>query len=104
MKFSKETKDKLKEIQALENKYGLIVFRAGLTHLFDMGFSNFDEESVEEGFNLIQEEEEADKANGTRSLITPEFKREILRCTVELKQFSIWTLFAYIKKYVVVDF
>ena len=103
MKLSKETQGKMKEIQTLENKYGIIIFRTSLTHLFDMGYSNFDEDSIEEGYKLILAEEEEDKANGTKSFITPDFKREILRCAVELRQFSIWTLFAYIKKYVVVD-
>ena len=35
--------------------------------------------------------------------MTPQFQCEILRCAAELAQFSPWTLFGYIKKYVVVE-
>jgi len=101
--MKKEPNEELREIQTIENKSGLIVFRMGLTHLFDTGHSNFDDDSVEDCLKSILAEEEEQKVNGTRSIITPDFKREILRCATELSKFSIWTLFAYIKKYVVVD-
>ena len=48
MKLSKEAQENMKEIQALENKYGLIIFRTGLTHLVDVGHSNLDDNSVDE--------------------------------------------------------
>jgi len=101
--MSKETQEKMKEIQALENKYGLILFRMGLTHLVDAGFSNLDDNSVKEGIEQILAQGEIDKADGKISIMTPEFKCEILRCAFDLTKFSIWTLFAYIKKHVVVD-
>jgi hypothetical protein len=103
LKLSKEAQKHMKEIQALENKYGLIVFRAGLTHLVDTGHSNFDDESVNDAIKQVMEKGEADKANGVRSIITPEFQCEILRCSAELAKISVWTLFAYIKKYVDVE-
>ena len=103
MKLSKEAQEKMKEIQALENKYGLIVFRAGLAHLVDVGLNNFDDDSVEEGIRQILKQGEVDKSNGVMPIMTPAFQCEILRCTADLAKFSPWTLFCYIKKHVVVD-
>jgi hypothetical protein len=45
-------------------------------------------------------EGEADKADNGASVMSPEFQCKIVRCAAELTQLSIWTLFAYIKKYV----
>ena len=103
MKLSKEAQANMKEIQTLEAKYHPMAFRMGLVYLVDIGHTNFDASSVEEGFQQILAEEEAEKANGTRPFITPDFRREILRCATELANFSVLTLFAYIKKYFVVD-
>ena len=103
MKLSKEAQGKMKEIQSLEARYHPMAFRMGFVHLMGTGCDNFDDASVEEGFKLISAEEEADKANGNRSTITPDFQREILRCSAELAKYDILELFAYIKKYFVVD-
>lgn len=39
---------KIKEINNLENKYGLVLFRMGLTHLVDVGIRNLSNDNVEE--------------------------------------------------------
>jgi hypothetical protein len=91
---------KLKDIRALEDKYGLALFRMGLTHLVDVGYRTFDVPYVEESIRQIMEEGEADKTDGGASVMSSEFQCEIIRCAAELTRFSIWTLFAYIKKYV----
>lgn len=101
--MSKEIQLKMKEIRNLENKYGLLIFRVGLTHLVDVGHRNLDDKSLKERLKQILEEGEWDKVNGVKPIMAPEFKCEILRCAAELAKFSIWTLFAYIKKHVVVD-
>jgi len=75
----------------------------GLTHLVDVGHQNLTKENVEEGIKQILVQGEEDKANSKRSFMTPEFQCEILRCAAELAKFSPWTLFGYIKKYVVVE-
>ena len=103
MELSEEAQGKMKEIRALENKYGYIIFRMGFTHLMDAGYSNFDDASVEEGSKLILAEEEAQKISGERSFVTPNCKRKILHCSAELAKFSILTLFAYIKEHFVID-
>lgn len=93
----------MKKIQALENKYDLMAFRMSLAYLFEAGYSNFDDVFIEKISKEIQAEEETEKANGTGDFINPDFKREILACAVELSKFSIFTLFAYIKKHFVID-
>jgi len=95
--------DDIRSIQNIENKYGLVPFRMGLTHLVDVGHRNLGSEEVEEGIKQILAQGEEDKDNGKRSFMTPEFQCEILRCAAELAQFSPWTLFCYIKKHVVVE-
>ena len=94
----------MKEIRAIEDKYGLVLFRMGLTHLVDVGHSNLsDDDVITENIELIIANGNEDKVNGKTPVITPEFQCDILRCAAELTAFSIWTLFAYIKKHVVVD-
>jgi len=94
--------DKVKGIIAVENKYGLMMFRMGLTYLIDIGVSNLADDVVEENIRQILAKGEEDKANGTTSHISPEFQCNIIRCAAELSKFSIWTLFSYIKKHLVV--
>ena len=93
----------MNSIRNIENRYGLIPFRMELSHLMDTGHRNFDEETVNEGIAQIMAQNEEDKANGKISFMTPEFQCNILRCAADLSLFSIWTLFAYIKKHVVVE-
>ena len=90
--------EKLKEIRNIENKYGLLLFRMGLSHLVDVGHSNFD--NSDEIIMQIMDAGEADKATGVTPIMTLEFQCEIVRCASELAKFSIWTLLNYIKKYV----
>ena len=89
----------MKQIQALEDKYSLTVFRMALSHLFDVGHANFDKVSIEKMFKQISEYEETVKTTDEKSMLTPDLQREILECAVELSAFSILTLFAYIKKH-----
>ena len=103
MKMSKEAQEKMSEIRALEDKYGLMPFRVGLTHLVDVGISNLDDDSVEEGIKQILAQGELDKANGVRAFISPKFKCAVLRCSGELAKFSVMILLAYIKAHFVVD-
>lgn len=95
--------NEMKEIRNIENKYGLVLFRMGLSHLVDIGHRNLTDENVRESVEQIMAQVEEDAANGKISVMTPEFQCEIIRCAAELARFSIWTLFAYIKKYVEVS-
>lgn len=95
--------NEMKEIRNIENKYGLVLFRMGLSRLVDVGHRNLTDENVRESVEQIMAQVEEDAANGKLSVMTPEFQCEIVRCAAELARFSIWTLFAYIKKYVEVS-
>lgn len=95
--------NEMKEIRNIENKYGLVLFRMGLSHLVDVGHRNLTDENVRESVEQIMAQGEEYAANGKIPVMTPEFQCEIVRCAAELARFSIWTLFAYIKKYVEVS-
>jgi len=92
--------DKTKEIQAIENKYGLVLFRMALTHLVDVGVRALDDEGVEESMRQIKARDEVYQNEGKIPVMTPEFQYEIVHCAAELAQIGIWDLFAYIKKFV----
>jgi hypothetical protein len=100
--ISKEAQEKMAEIRAIEEKYGYMPFRMGLTHLMDTGINNLDDDSVEEVIRQIIAQGESDKANGIGAFISPELKCRILRCSGELTKFGVMTLFAYIKEHVVI--
>jgi len=91
---------KTQDIKAIENKYGLVLFRMGLTHLIDVGLRHLTDEIVNENIKRIMAKGEEDEANGVVTIMTAEFQCEILRCAAELGRFSIWELIAYIKKHV----
>jgi len=101
--MSKETQEKIKEIQAIESKYSLVSFNMALTHLVSAGINNFTDDFVEECKKQILEKEEEYKAQGLVSVMTPEFQFELLDCCVELAKHSPWTIFAYIKRHMVVN-
>ena len=102
--ISADMKEKLNEIRRIEDKYGLVLFRMGLTHLADVGHSNLtDSDVITENIKLIIAKGEEDKASGKIPIMTPAYQCDILRCAAELATFSIWTLFAYIKRHVNTD-
>ena len=95
--------DNMQAITNIDNKYGSILFRMGLVQLFDVGHRNFDDDDVEETIMQIMTQGEIDKANGKKSIMSPEFQCEIVRCAAELSRFSPWTLFTYVKKHLVIN-
>ena len=101
VKISEKEQD-IQSIQNIENKYGLVLFRMGLTHLVDIGHRNLGDAEVEAGITQIMAQGAEDKADGKIPIMTPEFQCNILRCSAELARFSIWTLFTYIKEHIVV--
>jgi len=92
--------ENMKKLTAVENKYGLMLFRMGLIYLVDVGSRNLTDSNVEESIKQIIAKGDEDKENGVVSAMSPEFQCEIIRCATELSKFSIWTLFKYIKKHV----
>ncbi len=75
-----------------------MLFRMGLTHLVDVGVRHLTDETVAETIAQITAKGEADKADGTYTIMTPEFQCHIVRCSAELARFSPWELFRYIKQ------
>ena len=102
--MTKETSEKMNEIRAIEDKYGLMLFRMGLTHLVEMGVRSLsDEDEVERCIKAIMAQGAENKENGIQPILSPEYQCEILCCAAELAQYTIWTLFRYIKEHVIVD-
>ena len=92
----------MQDIKSIEDKYGLVLFRMGLTHLVDVGFRHFDDETVAEAIEQIMAIEEENKTSGKISIMTPKYQCDVVRCAAEIAIFSPWTVFAYIKKYVTI--
>lgn len=92
-----QLKGKMSEIRAIEDKYGLMIFRMGLTHLIDVGVRNVTDEYVSESITQIEMQGKADEENGITPIMTSEFQCSIVRCSAELAKFSIWELISYIK-------
>ena len=101
--MSNEMKERMKAIRDIENEYGLMLFGMALSHLVDTGHKHFTDSYVEEGIRQITAQGEADKANGVHPVMSVEFQCAILRCAAALARFSIWTIFAYIKKHMEVS-
>ena len=101
--MNSEMKERMNEIRNIENKYGLVTFRCGLSHLIDVGHRNLTDTFVEETIKKIIADGEKDEANGVIQIMSPGFQCEILRCAADIARYSIWTLVVYIKKYVEVS-
>lgn len=84
-------------IRKVEDDYGLVLFRCGLTHLIDVGHKHLqDKEFIKETCDKIQKE------TSPNAIMTADFQCELVKCAEELAQFPIWDLIAYIKTDVVV--
>jgi len=94
---------KTQEISDIENKYGLALFRMGLTHLADVGIRHLTDEKVNEAIIQITANDKADKAKGIIPVMTAEFQIEIVRCAASLAKFDVWELFSYIKNHVAIS-
>ena len=87
-------------IRAVEDKYGLPLFRMALTHLIDVGVRNFSSEAVDNTLKQIEEQRAKEKQEGAKPAMSTEFQCAIIRCSAELSEFSIWEIITYIKKFV----
>lgn len=89
------------EIKKIEDRYGTIYFRMALSHLLDVGFQHITAENVAETKAKIM----ADAASRTGPgipVMTPEFQCQLLDIALELTQYGLWNLLAYVKTDVVV--
>lgn len=90
-------------IEKIENKYGHVLFRMGLTHLVDVGARNLTDEKINETIQQIKAENDEIKAKGGCSIMTVNFQIKIVRCAAELAKCDIWELFNYIKKQLIIS-
>lgn len=88
------------EIKKLEDKFGTVYFRMGLTHLFDCGCRNMTADNISISKSQIMEDAAA-RTDGEIPVMSPEFQCYLLDVALELAQYSIWDLLAYVKTYVV---
>lgn len=87
----------MNEIKKIEDKHGTVYFRMALTHLFDAGHKHITQENVDETKAGIMAKA-AENTSGGKPIMTPEFQCYLLDISLELAQFSIWDLLAYVKK------
>lgn len=83
---------KTNKIQAIENKYGMMLFRMAFTHLMNVGHQHMSNpELLAESCKTIREKT---KPN---SIMTADFQCSLMECAAELTQFSIDDLLRYVK-------
>lgn len=86
-----------KEIDAIRNKYGEVVFRMGISHLMDVGIRHLTKESVEETCEKMMQEDDS------KAFMTNQFKCDLVRSAYELAQVPHTDLLVYIQREVVYD-
>lgn len=98
MKTNKNKSPQYRAIRAIEDKYGLMVFRCALSHL------------VSCGAQVLQDAEEIEKCKAdiqantpSNSIMTAGFQCGIVDCAVELADIDAWDLFKYIQTDVAID-
>ena len=87
----------MNEIKKIENRHGTAYFRMALSHLFDVGHKHITTENIEKTKADIMAKATRKTGGGT-PIMTPEFQCYLLDISLELAQFSIWDLLAYVKK------
>lgn len=96
--------EKMKAIRRIEDKYGLVTFRCGLSHMMDCGNRTLanaeDVQACKDG--IMKAEEDREKGHGV-PIMTAEFQCAIIDCAVELAKIPTWDLISYIKDYVACD-
>lgn len=98
MSVNKGRSPKYRAIRRIEDKYGLIVFRCGLSHLVSCGAQVLqDEARVAECKKNIQE------TTPKNSIMTAGFQCDIVDCAVELAGIEAYDLFRYIQTDVAID-
>ena len=84
-------------VKAIFKKYGENTFRLGVTHLFTVGVNNLKDIDIE---NVC---EQMIKTTPDNSIMTGEFRAEVLRCSVELAKEPLWEVLQYIQTNIGID-
>ena len=86
-----------KQIEAIRNKAGEMMFRMAISHLMDVGIRHLTEELVEETCKKVMQEDDS------KAFMTNEFKCGLIRMAYELAQIPHTDLLVYIQREVVYD-
>ena len=86
-----------KQIDAIRNKYGELMFRMAISHLMDVGTRNLTEELVKETCEKIMQEDDS------KAFMTNGFKCDLIRAAYELAQVSQINLLVYIQREIYYD-
>lgn len=84
-------------VKTIFKKYGENTFRLGVTHLFTVGISNLKDIDVEKVC------EKMIKTTPENSIMTGEFRADVLRCSVELAKEPLWEVLKYIQTNIGID-
>lgn len=90
-------KDIFDRVDKIRTKYGEVLFRCGLSHLFAKGTDHFDDENVEATIKAINAQDDS------RMVMTNGFQIDIVKCAKELSSINITDLFLYIQRDMVYD-
>ena len=86
-----------KKIDKIRDDYRELAFRAGISHLMDVGIRHLDKDSVEETCKMIMQEDD------THKIVSNDFKCDIVRVAGELAQVPHIDLLVYIQREVFYD-
>lgn len=86
-----------KKIGEISRKYGEHVFRMAITHLMQVGVDNLKDADVEAVCKKMMRE------TPENYIMTPEFRCNILKCSVELAQIPVWDILKYIQTDIGID-
>ena len=81
-----------KKIDKIRDDYRELAFRAGISHLVDVGIRHLDKDSVEETCKMIMQEDD------THKIVSNDFKCDIVRVAGELAQIPHIDLLVYIQR------
>lgn len=85
------------KIKEISKRYGEHIFRLAVTHLFQTGIDNLKDIDVEASCEKIMKETPANY------IMTPEFRADLMRCSVELAQEHLWDILKYIQTNIGID-
>lgn len=89
--------DSKRRIESIRNYYGEMAFRAGISHLMDVGIRHFDADTVEKTCEKIMQEDDSNH------IMTNNFKCDIIMVAHELAQIPHIELLVYIQREVDYD-
>lgn len=88
----KNKSSKYRQIKAIENEYGAMVFNCGLVHLVSCGTHVLGREK-----EVIACKVKIENETSAHAIMTADFQCDIIDCAVKLASIDVWDLFRYIQ-------